>query len=281
MIAGTMRANIRLQGIDIELYDYHWPEAFAASYVEDRNILGLSLDAPPAGSHAHFGLPGSPEMRIGKVVFMPKGVPMISRNDGGPQRIIRCVLTEARFRAITGDTGDWTGRDLAAALDLEDPRLVFGLQRLFEELQTPNVANFAFSEALVQDLVIDLMQALGRRQRLPIAGGLTRAQLRRIGARMMQPDIELPTVAELSALEGLSSRHLLRAFRASTGSTLREHLNLVFKRRAVQLLKHSSLPVAEIAAQLGYTRVSSFSTAFRNIAGVPPSAYRAKALAAF
>jgi AraC family transcriptional regulator len=276
-----MQTNVRLQGIDIELYDYHWPEAFAAAYVEDRYILGLSLDAPPAGSHAHFALPGSPEMPIGKVVFMPKGVPMISRNDGGPQRIIRCALSEARFRAITGDTADWTGKDLAPALDLEDPRLVLGLQRLFEELQTPNAVNFAFSEALVQDLVLDLMNTLGRRQSPISAGGLTRAQLRRIGARMMQADKELPSVAELAAMEGLSSRHLLRAFRASTGSSLREHLNLVFKRRAVQLLKNSNLPVTEIAAQLGYNRVSSFSTAFRNIAGVAPSAYRLEKAAAF
>jgi AraC family transcriptional regulator len=283
MIPGTMQTNVRLQGIDIELHDYHWPEACASSWVEDRYILGLSLTPPPAGSHAHFALPGSPDREIGKVVFMPAGVPMIFRNDGGPQRIIRCRLTEARFRAITGDTEDWTGKDLAPALDLEDPRLVFGLQRLFEELQTPNAVNFAFSEALVQDLVIDLMNALGRRQSPASAGGLTRTQLRRIGARMMQADKELPSVTELAAMEGLSSRHLLRAFRASTGSSLREHLNLVFKRRAVQLLKDSSLPVTEIAAQLGYNRISSFSTAFRNVAGVAPSAYRGglKEVAAF
>ena len=274
MIPGVMRSNVRLPGIDIELCDYQWPKAFAACYVEDRYILGLLLDAPPAGSHAHFALPGSPETRIGKVVFVPKGVPMISRNDGGPQRIIRCALTETRFRAITGDTEHWTGKDLAPALDLEDPRLGLGLRRLFEELQTPDSINFAFSEALVQDLVIDLMHALGRRQNLASAGGLTRPQLRRIGARMIQADRELPSVAELAAMEGLSSRHLLRAFRASTGSSLREHLNLVFKRRAVQLLKGSNLPVARIAAQLGYRSVSSFSTAFRNMAGVPPTAYR-------
>ncbi len=277
MIPGTMRSNVRLQGIDIELYDYQWPEAFAAAYVEDRYILGLSLDPPPAGSHAHFALAGSPDMQIGKVVFMPKGVPMISRNDGGPQRIIRCALSEARFRAITGDTGAWTGRDLAVALDLEDPRLGLGLQRLFEELQTPDAVNFAFSEALVQDLMIDLMHALGRRQSRASAGGLTRCQLRRIGARMMQADQALPSVEELAAIEGLSSRHLLRAFRASTGSSLREHLNLVFKRRAVQLLKNGNLPITEIAARLGYDRVSSFSTAFRNLAGVPPSAYKSAA----
>jgi AraC family transcriptional regulator len=277
MHPGMIRAHVELQGVAIELCDYDWPQRYAASEVTDYFVLGLSLTTPPSGSRARFDLPGIADGNIGKLVFMPAGVPLIASCDGGQQTIIRCCLTEERFYAIVGDPGEWTRQDLTASIDLQDRALTQKFLPLLNAVQQPEPMNLAYSEALVQNLVFSLMRALGRQDGVSHypRGGLAGHQLRLIGERVMQMDAPLPSVLELAATLGMSPRHLLRAFRGSTGSSLRAHLDWVFRQRATRLLAQTALPVSEIAEMLGYRHVSSFSVAFRNSTGVAPSAYRA------
>lgn len=79
---------------------------------------------------------------------------------------------------------------------------------------------------------------------------------------------------EVSRHVGLSKFHLARAFRQAFGiSPLQYHLQMRI-RLAERLLSLDHLSVAEVASQLGYSSIQTFSRAFRRTVGVSPRGYR-------
>jgi AraC-like DNA-binding protein len=82
------------------------------------------------------------------------------------------------------------------------------------------------------------------------------------------------TVEDLSREVALSPYYLIRAFRHAYKQT--PHQYLVGRRiaRAKELLRNSELSITEICAAVGFESLGSFSTLFRKVAGISPSAYR-------
>jgi AraC family transcriptional regulator len=110
--------------------------------------------------------------------------------------------------------------------------------------------------------------------RLPSKGGLAPWQVRRAREYLetnLDKDIGLE---DLSRLLGLSSFHLCRAFKQSTG--LPPHRYLMARRieRAKELLATSGLPLTEIALACGFGSSQHFAAAFRKATGLTPSEYR-------
>jgi AraC-like DNA-binding protein len=80
--------------------------------------------------------------------------------------------------------------------------------------------------------------------------------------------------AEVAAAAGVSQPHLARLFRAERGlSVLHAALHLRLQ-RAKDLLGGSDLPVAAVALETGFASFSHFASAFRQLAGCSPTAYR-------
>ncbi len=72
----------------------------------------------------------------------------------------------------------------------------------------------------------------------------------------------------------VSSRTLLRRFKAETGRTPLEQLQELRIGHARQLLETTAMGLAEIAEEVGYHDLSSFSHLFTRISSVTPAAYR-------
>jgi len=81
-------------------------------------------------------------------------------------------------------------------------------------------------------------------------------------------------LAELSALVHMSPYHFARLFKRSTG--VPPHRFLVRRRidEARTLLEARTLAIGEIARLVGFRTPSHFTTTFRRITGMTPSAYR-------
>jgi len=81
-------------------------------------------------------------------------------------------------------------------------------------------------------------------------------------------------LAELSALVHMSPYHFARLFKRSTG--VPPHKFLVRRRidEARALLEARTVPIAEISRLVGFRTPSHFTTTFRRITGMTPSAYR-------
>lgn len=82
------------------------------------------------------------------------------------------------------------------------------------------------------------------------------------------------TIEDLSREVALSPYYLIRAFRHVYKQT--PHQYLVGQRiaKAKELLRNCDLNITEICAAVGFESLGSFSTLFRKVAGISPSAYR-------
>ena len=82
-------------------------------------------------------------------------------------------------------------------------------------------------------------------------------------------------VATLAAHAHVSPTHFARSFREAYGAT--PHQFLLAKRieRAAFLLRETDRSVSEISLDVGWSSLGTFSTTFKRLLGVTPSAYRA------
>jgi AraC-like DNA-binding protein len=87
-----------------------------------------------------------------------------------------------------------------------------------------------------------------------------------LGSRIQHP----PTLHELSVLVGLNVNKLKQGFHWLYGTTVFCFLHSLRMRQAYRLLWESDLSISEISEQIGYSRQSAFSAAFRREYGFPP-----------
>ena len=80
-------------------------------------------------------------------------------------------------------------------------------------------------------------------------------------------------MADIAARCGISPRTLIRRLH-DDGATYQALLDAARKQRALWLLRHTSEPVEEIAARLGYADTSNFSRTVRRWFGATPRELR-------
>ena len=84
------------------------------------------------------------------------------------------------------------------------------------------------------------------------------------------------SVTELAAKLNVSKSGLNRKLKSLLGVAPKEFINKARMNRAVALLRHSDLPVKEIAYRCGFSDQNYFGKCFRAAMGVSPSEYRQK-----
>lgn len=149
---------------------------------------------------------------------------------------------------------------------------------LHSEFKHPSAVGRIYIESLATTLAVHLLRnySVTAHSVRKLSGGLSGARLRRaieyIDSHLDQ-NLSLSQIAETV---GMSSYYFSRALKKSTGFT--PHTYVIHQRmeRAKQLLIETKLPVIDIALSVGYINHSHFSTQFRKLAGVSPTAYREK-----
>lgn len=81
--------------------------------------------------------------------------------------------------------------------------------------------------------------------------------------------------SEVALLCNMSPSRFCREFRAAHGTTFVEYLANYRMEQAKRLLANPSMPVADVAAAVGFNDPSYFTRVFRRQEGVSPSEYRA------
>ena len=104
--------------------------------------------------------------------------------------------------------------------------------------------------------------------------GLPGYKLRR-AMDFIQSRVDQPILLEqIAAAVALSPFHFHREFKRSTGMTPHQYLVQVRMDRAKALLAGSDMPLAEVAAQVGFADQSHFSSTFRRTTSMTPRSYR-------
>jgi AraC family transcriptional regulator len=165
-----------------------------------------------------------------------------------------------------------------------EPRLHFFDHDLWEtarklkaQAENPGPAQTSYAEALGIVLAHELLRVNGNApppvQQFARGGlaGWRRARVADYIEENLANDITLPELAEVA---DLSPYHFARAFKQSFG--LPPHRYMIDRRikRAKDRLTNPQLSVTQIGQELGFSELSSFTTAFRKRTGVTPSDYR-------
>ena len=78
------------------------------------------------------------------------------------------------------------------------------------------------------------------------------------------------TIKELSRKVAMNECYLKKGFKTLTGNTIHEYIAARRIASARQMLQVEGRPVTEVAASLGYSSISHFSTAFKKATGLKP-----------
>lgn len=233
-----------------------------------------------AGALGCFGEPRSHRSfsRFGQAVVVPAGVPLHVRSPGFRSREMVIVrFDEAHFDALTGIGRRSAADELAACVDVRAGAVAAAMDRLAIELARPGVAR----ETIVAGLGLVVLGELARhfegvREAAGRKGALAEWQVRRITARLADGERVPPDLAELAALCGIGRRHLMRAWKAATGTTVMERVEQAMFARALRMLEEDGLPLKTVAGACGFTNQGAFGTAFRRRFAMSPREWRTR-----
>ncbi|WP_413450109.1 helix-turn-helix transcriptional regulator [Georgenia phoenicis] len=103
------------------------------------------------------------------------------------------------------------------------------------------------------------------------------ALLRRVRDRIDREYAQPLNIESLARGVHMSAGHLSREFRRAYGEPPYSYLMTRRIERAMTLLRRGELSVTEVCFAVGFSSLGTFSTRFRELVGVPPSAYRERA----
>jgi AraC family transcriptional regulator len=251
----------------------------------------LELDAPPLSMHAVSlalnAVPRLMQRRDGRCVdgsreqwevqILPAGHPSYWRAEGVVENVFIALeppfLQQVALEACDLDPARVEVQHVFAASDPVIKHLGYAL---WGELHTDGLGGQVYAASLAQVLAIHLLRTAC--VRTPIlrraTGGLPRPALRRVLAYISDHLAQPITLADLAALVPMDPYHFLKAFRQAIGITPHQYLLARRMERAQALLKDSTMPITDVAFQVGFRTPSHFTWHFRRQTGVTPTAYR-------
>lgn len=223
-----------------------------------RHSIAVKGSIPLRQPHIHFDLfyrPDSPEV---KVSFKPI-------EEMSPQE-------HAWFRE---DDCSVPPFDLPNHFRLRNP-LVF--EKLLLDLIREFNMGLPFSQASVKGLFIQLWIFLLRehhwKQNSHIHSNWE--QLTKVKQFLNHHFNEEVNVDKLAEMANLSNNHFIRLFKKAFGSSPIKYHQMVRIEKAKEMIQFTSIPLTEIAEEVGFQSIHAFSRAFKQLEGVPPSFYRSQ-----
>jgi AraC family transcriptional regulator len=160
-------------------------------------------------------------------------------------------------------------------LGFENPVIGFGLDQLCAQQHHGDDVFAMMAEGWAMQTLASLARMDSDSLSARICSRLTQANLRRI-VHFMEDNLERPiALTDLASLIGLSTRHFIRAFAGTTGSTPHQYLVARRIERAKDLLACGRYSLTEIALATGFSHSQHFATTFKRRTGLSPSRFRA------
>jgi AraC family transcriptional regulator len=157
-----------------------------------------------------------------------------------------------------------------------DPVIKHLGRALWGELHADGLGGQVYAASLAQVLAIHLLRTACVRAPVlqPATGRLPRPALQRVLAYISDHLAQPITLADLAALVPMDPYRFLKAFRQTMRVTPHQYLLARRTERAQALLKDSTMPITDVAFQVGFRTPSHFTWHFRRQTGVTPTAYR-------
>jgi AraC family transcriptional regulator len=258
----------------VRVYTYRYDTPSRQSRSPNQDVLALFRDqARTACAFFRTGDVTSRMFPLGGMMIVPAGVEIDATGPGGDRRLASCTMAAG---ILPADFDRRDQADLAACGDIRDPNVRTAMQRMAAEAIQPGFGADILIDALSMSVKVDLARYFARRRpEQPVhVGVLAPWQLRRLEEYVQATHAGGMRIADLAQVVEISASHLARTFKKTTGRTVHQFVEEARIARAGALLTDTSLPLKQIAAQLGFGTPSSFSQAFRRAVGVAPGQFR-------
>ena len=235
--------------------------------------LILHLDGPVTVRRGHGGL-GIPRQVPPGGLFLHPAAHDLTVELGGDLRTVHVYLAD---EAIQEAAGGEDRVELAEELGRYDPlieQLVLGLDGV---LRTWEPTALTYVDQLSVLLAAQLARYHSARpaRRWPSDGrGLSARQLAAARDLMETRLAEPIPLADLARAVSLSVSQFSRQFKASTGETPHRFLMRLRAEAACRLLRSSTMPICEVAAQCGFSHQEHLTRVLRAQSGMTPAAVR-------
>ncbi|RUP31012.1 MAG: AraC family transcriptional regulator [Curvibacter sp.] len=244
------------------------------------------LYIPPAGKHCIIVRNGAPTRllqrhgahhadalwRTGEVLVLPAHTPSYWQSEL-PRDNLHLDLAPQWLEQVHG--GPLPDDALRSSFGVQDRLLADITRTLITSLADNSSLNPRFAEGMAMSVAVHLLEhyrAPGSQTSRP--SGLTRRQLQTV-AELVKQHLHRPvTLQEMAEACQLSPYHFSRSFKFSTGLTPHRYVLQCKMEDALERLRHSRKPIADIATELGFATASHFSKRFLMHWGQTPSALR-------
>jgi AraC family transcriptional regulator len=204
-----------------------------------------------------------------RLSFVPAGYRFRDRHV--PRTLLSAVVFKIDPGLLDGGAGS-----LSPRLFFENAALWQTTQKLKMLIGGTGAGDASYAEALGDVLVHEIALL---NQSASVSASSARGTLsgwqRRVVADYIDEHLEAPiSLAMLAGLARLSPFHFARAFKQSFGMPPHRYHTHRRVERAKTLLAQESASVTNVAIDVGFAETSSFTKAFRKLAGVTPTQYR-------
>lgn len=210
---------------------------------------------------------------LGPLVLRPAGMMLRAfgyASDQSVTRTLMCQFDNEYFADVTG-LREWSEETLVRCGNLQSKSIALLMQRIAHELHTTQFRTNIAVESLTNLILVELGRTfLPRELKTTSLRRLAPWQLRKIEQHLCEVENQWPSLTELAALCGVSTKYLSRTFSETTGTPLSVFAEQIRMERAKKLLIHARLPVKQVAAALGFSNANYFSTAFHRATGETP-----------
>jgi AraC family transcriptional regulator len=217
----------------------------------------------------------------GSVVAIPAGSQARWRWSGRMETLIDFLEPELVARVAAEAFGLDPARTTVPPLDgLDLPHLRAAMLAVDAEVTADGAGGPLAAESLANVLAVHLIRhVLSPRQPARGRDGtLPRGRLRAVVEYIEEHLDAGPSLEQLAAVARLSPYYFARQFKRATGLAPHQYVILRRVERAKQLLQaETDLPLAEVAADAGFSDQSQFTHHFKRVVGVTPGQFRTRA----
>lgn len=269
-------------------------ETFSAIGINHYGVLGLAMQHAASVRDAIRVLLAYPELcwghsrlvlsagRDAAVILLEMDASTPGGVDAAALREY-CVTTDlVSIEHLIGDIIERSVRPLAITLPFADPGAHFRAERW---LACPVIFGAAAAEIRYPPDIADAVPVhagdLPFRRYDKIARAFSsllaeREDVAEQSSRLLWAYTPPPSREQLADMIGVSTRTLARRLKAA-GTSYAALLRRVQSERARNYLRHTTVPVAEVAERMGYADAAAFTRAFQSWTGTTPARWRAGA----
>ena len=215
-------------------------------------------------------------MRRGDIAILPKGI-VNSAVWYDRSEVLLLSVNSALVEKVAEETLNNNSIQIIPQRQVRDPQIVNIALALKAELESGCLAGSVYRDYLNNALIVYLLTKYSNRDRASnknLEIDVTQAKIDRVKDYINDNLAENLNLSKIAEIANISIYHFARLFKQKTGYSPHQYIIICRIEKAKNLLSKTSLPIVEIAHNIGCSSQSNFTSLFRKQVGTTPQKYR-------